>query len=65
MDAKYRKLGAYRAMISFLVNYAYENNKSFVTSTQFDNYIVQGVWNSIGLKPFYSIYNFHIDTALQ
>lgn len=56
-----RKLGAYRAMIAFLINYANENKKSFVTSTQFDNYIVQGVWNSLGLKPFYSIYNIHID----
>ena len=57
----HRKLGAYKAMIAFLINYANENDKSFVTSTQFDNYIVQGVWNSLGLKPFYSIYNMHID----
>ncbi len=61
VDPGNRKLGAYRAMISFLINYANENKKSFVTSTQFDNYIVQGVWNSLGLKPFYSIYNIHID----
>lgn len=57
----HRKLGAYKAMIAFLINYANEKDKSFVTSTQFDNYIVQGVWNSLGLKPFYSIYNIHID----
>ena len=61
VDPKNRKLGAYRAMIAYLINYANENKKSFVTSTQFDNYIVQGVWNSLGLKPFYSIYNIHID----
>ncbi len=60
VENKHRKLGAYRAMISYIVNYANENGKSFITSTQFDNFIVQGVWNSIGLKPFYSIYNFHI-----
>jgi hypothetical protein len=48
-------------MISFGVNYATENHKDFVTSTQFDNFIVQGVWASIGLKPFYSIYNVHLD----
>lgn len=56
-----RKLGAYKAMIAYLINYANQKNKSFVTSTQFDNFIVQGVWNSLGLKPFYSIYNIHID----
>lgn len=59
--AKARKLGAYKAMIAYLINYANQKNKSFVTSTQFDNFIVQGVWNSLGLRPFYSIYNIHID----
>lgn len=59
--AKSRELGAYKAMIAYLINYANQKNKSFVTSTQFDNFIVQGVWNSLGLKPFYSIYNIHID----
>lgn len=62
VDSKNRKLGAYKAMIAYLINYANQNNKSFVTSTQFDNFIVQGVWNSLGLRPFYSIYNMHIDS---
>jgi hypothetical protein len=61
VDNNYRQYGAYRLMISFGVNYATENHKDFVTSTQFDNFIVQGVWASIGLKPFYSIYNVHLD----
>lgn len=61
VDTKNRKLGAYKAMIAYLINYANQKNKSFVTSTQFDNFIVQGVWNSLGLRPFYSIYNIHID----
>lgn len=61
VDSRNRKLGAYKAMIAYLINYANKKNKSFVTSTQFDNFIVQGVWNSLGLKPFYSIYNIHID----
>lgn len=56
-----RQLGAYKAMISAIINYANNNNKAFITSTQFDNFIVQGTWNSLGLKPFYSIYNIHID----
>lgn len=61
VDSNYRKYGAYRLMISSGINYATENNKLFVTSTQFDNFIVQGVWASLGLKPFYSIYNIHCD----
>ncbi len=61
VDVKNRKLGAYKSMIAFLINYAYAKGKSFVTSTQFDNFIVQGTWNALGLRPFYSIYNIHID----
>ena len=61
VSEEYRQYGAYKAMISYIVNSAYERGKSFITSTQFDNFIVQGVWNSLGLKPFYSIYNIHID----
>lgn len=61
VDNTYRQYGAYRLMISFAVNYATEKKKDFITSTQFDNFIVQGVWASLGLKPFYSIYNIHLD----
>lgn len=56
-----RRLGTYKAMIATLIRYAKEQGKLFVTSTQFDNYIVQGTWNSLGLRPFYSIYNMHYD----
>lgn len=56
-----RQLGAYKAMIAYIINYAFEQKKAFITSTQFDNFIVQGAWNSLGLKPFYSIYNIHVD----
>lgn len=58
---EHRKYGAYKAMIAYAINDAYNVKKCFVASTQFDNFIVQGVWNSFGLKPFYSIYNIHID----
>lgn len=57
---EYRNLGAYRAMLCFVINEATKKEKSFVISTQQDNFIVQGIWNSIGLRPFYSIYNIHI-----
>lgn len=58
---EYRQLGAYRAMIAYIINDAYQQGKGFVTCTQFDNFIVQGVWNSLGLKPFCSFYNMHYD----
>lgn len=61
VDAGKRQLGTYKAMISTLIAYAKKQGKLFVTSTQFDNYIVQGTWNSLGLRPFYSIYNMHYD----
>lgn len=61
VDDRFRKYGAYRTMISAIVNDAFGRDKAFITSTQMDNFIVQGVWNSIGLRPYYSIYNIHVD----
>jgi len=61
VSQEHRQYGAYKAMIAYSINYAYQQKKSFVTSTQFDNFIVQGAWASLGLKPFYSIYNIHVD----
>lgn len=58
---EYRQYGAYKAMIAYIVNYAYKNHKCFMTGTQFDNFIVQAAWNSLGLRPFYSFYNIHFD----
>lgn len=62
---EHRQYGAYKAMIAYAINYANSKGKSFVTSTQFDNFIVQSVWASLGLKPFYSIYNIHLDRRLE
>ena len=61
VSSEYRQYGAYKAMIAYIINYAYQNKKSFITGTQFDNFIVQGAWNSLGLRPFYSFYNIHFD----
>lgn len=60
VDEKYRNIGAYRAMLCYAINEATRRGKSFVISTQLDNFIVQGVWNSVGLRPFYSVYNMHV-----
>ena len=56
-----RNIGAYKSMINYLIDYAAKQNKRFIASTQLDNYIVQGTWNSLGLVPYYSIYNFHFN----
>lgn len=61
VDTSYRKYGAYKSMIAFIINYANKYGKAFIASTQFDNFIVQGAWNSLGMKPYFSIYNIHID----
>ncbi len=61
VSSEKRQLGAYRSMIAYIINYAYLKGKAFITSTQFDNFIVQGTWNSLGLRPFYSIYNMHLE----
>jgi hypothetical protein len=61
VDEKYRSYGAYRKMIEFCINFAHKNNKHFITNTQLDNFIVQGTWSKLGMKPYHSIYNFHFD----
>lgn len=61
VTTEHRGLHVYRSMISYVINYAYDRNKAFISSTQFDNFVVQGTWNSLGLRPFYSIYNVHMD----
>ena len=65
VSSEYRQYGAYKAMIAYIINYAYQNKKSFITGTQFDNFIVQGAWNSLGLRPFYSFYNIHFDNRTK
>ena len=61
VDPLYRKHSVYKSLISFLANEAQKEGGFFFTSTQFDNFIVQSAWISLGLKPFYSIYNYHLD----
>lgn len=61
VDSKYRGRGVYKSMMSYLMNYVDLSNKRFVSSTQFDNFISQSMWIDCGMKPYYSIYNFHIN----
>lgn len=61
ISTKYRKLGAYSSMIGTLVNRAYEHGKTFTTSTQLDNYVVQKTWIGMGARPYFTYYNVHYD----
>ena len=61
VDFNYRKHSIYTSMISYLADCAKKESGYFLSSTQFDNFIVQGTWNSLNMKPFYSIYNYHLN----
>ncbi len=61
VDPAYRKHSIYKSMISFIAANAEAEGGYFLSSTQFDNYIVQGTWSSLGMKPFYAIYNYHLN----
>lgn len=56
-----RSLGIYKAMNYSIIQYAESKEKLYVTGTQFDNFITQKTYYSMGLRPFYSIYNMHLD----
>lgn len=61
VSKEYRGQGIYKALISKLINEANDMNYAFVSSTQFDNFGSQHTWGSLGMGPFYSIYNIHLD----
>ncbi len=61
VDPEYRRHSIYKSMISFIAANAKQEGGFFLSSTQLDNYIVQGTWSSLGMKPFYAIYNYHIN----
>ncbi len=56
---RYRRIGAYKAVIGRALEFCDEQELDFLIGTQMDNYVVQGVWGGFGLKPFFSFYNIH------
>lgn len=60
-SSEFRQLGAYKNIIKNMLNKTVDEGKYFVSGTQFENLIVQSTWISLGMKPFTSFYNFHID----
>jgi len=61
VSSEYRRYGAYNGMIETALNIASSQKKFMTIGTQFDNYVVQRVWGKLGLIPFLSYYNFHVD----
>ncbi len=56
-----RGLGVYKSMLNCVIEIANKRNKFVSTGTQFDNFIVQNVWNKLGLTSIMSYYSMHID----
>lgn len=61
VSSQLRGLGAYKTMLSTMINRGYEQGKVSLAGTQFDNFISQNTWRSLGFEPYYSFYNFHFD----
>lgn len=61
VSSKYRNLGIYSKMLDEALRES-QNSRKFITiGTQFDNLIVQRVWNKVGMVPYLSYFNIHID----
>lgn len=61
VNANVRGLGIYKQITATLIQYAKDQKKLYVTGTQIDNFVVQGTYNSLGMRPFCAIYNMHYD----
>lgn len=64
VDQRWRGLHAQQAIYALLSRKARAQQKVFVSSTQLDNFISAGNMNAIGMRPFYGIYNYHIDSHI-
>lgn len=61
VSSKYRNLGIYSNMLKVVLNESLSKNKFITIGTQFDNLIVQRAWNKVGMVPYLSYFNIHID----
>lgn len=59
--AEYRGHGIYTELMRENVRYASSRNCIFVSSTQLDNFGSQRTWAKVGMRPYYTIYNLHVD----
>lgn len=61
VSSKYRNLGIYSKMLDEALRESQNSGKFITIGTQFDNLIVQRVWNKVGMVPYLSYFNIHID----
>ena len=61
VDASARKAGAFRALFRAANELAEHTGRVYVSSTQLDNFVSAGTMTSLGMRPFYGIYNYHFD----
>lgn len=60
-DSTMRRSGAYKAMSIDIIQMAKSSGRLYVASTQFDNFVSAGTMTSLGMRPFYGVYNYHFD----
>ena len=61
VSSRHRKHNVYKSMLIYLMDHAERQGRHFVSSTQLDNFVAQRTWAALGMRPIYSIYNFHYD----
>ena len=61
VSEQFRGRGLYTELMRENVRYAVSRDRIFVSSTQLDNFGSQRTWAKVGMRPYYTIYNFHCD----
>ncbi len=61
VSEQFRGQGLYTELMRENVRYAVSRDRIFVSSTQLDNFGSQRTWAKVGMRPYYTIYNFHCD----
>lgn len=61
VSEQFRGRGLYTELMRENVRYAVSRDRIFVSSTQLDNFGSQRTWAKVGMRPCYTIYNFHCD----
>ena len=61
VSEKFRGRGIYKSILATVINDSIKEGKIFVSATQLENNHVLRAWASLGMAPYYSFYNIHIN----
>lgn len=61
VNGKFRGKNIYTTLFSQALERCHKQNKLLTAGTQFDNYIAQGTYGNLGLRPYMGYYNYHLD----